>query len=147
VSDERLLEELAADVGALRGDDTRQATLSALLDALAARPGERAEDVLLDLHLVDERRLAVALALRSGRRFEGLRGLEPDPRLFLYVPLVLAERERVVPLVLVGDTLTLASAYLDPSLDPFRERFPHLDVELVISPRSEILDALRRVEP
>jgi type II secretion system (T2SS) protein E len=111
---------------------------------------------LLDLRLVDDRELALALAIRAGRRFEGLRGVQLDHRLFLYlplalaqreraVPLALAQRERAVPLTLAGDALTVAAASLDPDLSWVRERFPSLRIELVVSPRNEILTALDRV--
>lgn len=109
------------------------------------RPGERGEDVLLDRGLLDERELAVELALRSGRQFVGLRGFLPDARLFLYVPLATAVAQRVCPLVLVGDSLKVASAYLDPDLDGVRERFPQLDVELVVATRGDVLAALHLV--
>lgn len=125
--------------------DVDRARLSALLDVIRSRPGERPEDVLLDLNLVDDRDLALALALHGRRRFEGLRGFDPDHRLFLYLPLHVAQRERVVPIVLVGEMLTIASAYLDPDLSSLRERFPNLGVELLISPRTEVLEALQRV--
>ena len=72
----------------------------------------------------------------------GLRGFVPDEKLFLYVPVTLAQRERICPLVLVGDSLKLATAYLDPDLSYVRGRFPHLELELVIAARSEILAAL-----
>jgi hypothetical protein len=110
-----------------------------------ARPGERAEDVLLDLGIVSEPELAVQLALSAGFPFEGLRGFIPDPRLFLYVPLATALSERICPLVLVGDSLKLASAYLDPDLLAIEMRFPSLEIEIVVSPRSELLEALRFV--
>jgi hypothetical protein len=126
-------------------DDLRRLGLLALLDVLVGRPGERAEDVLLDLNLVDDHALALALALRSGRRYCGLREVAPDHRLFLYVPLHLAQRERVCPLALEDDRLTIASAYLDPELDRVSERFPSLELELVVSPRSEVLEALQRI--
>jgi hypothetical protein len=125
--------------------DLDRARLSALLDVLRSRPGERPEDVLLDLHLVDDRDLALALALHGRRRFEGLRGFEPDHRLFLYLPLHVAQRERIVPIVLVAETLTVASAYLDPDLSSLRDRFPNLHIELLVSPRNEVLEALQRV--
>ena len=137
--------ELAAELVAPSVDTTRRTEIAALLDAIEARPGDRPEDVLLDVGLVDDRRLAFALALRSGRRYEGLRGFVPQHRLFLYVPLALAQRERVVPIVMVGDTLTLASAFLDPDLGLVRERFPNLKLDLALAPRNEILDALQRV--
>jgi hypothetical protein len=126
-------------------DDLRRLGLLALLDVLVGRPGERAEDVLLDLNLVDDHALALALALRSVRRYCGLRDVAPDHRLFLYVPLHLAQRERVCPLVLEDDRLTIASAYLDPELGQVSERFPSLELELVVSPRSEVLEALQRI--
>jgi len=143
VTESELLQQLPPAL--FDGEETRRAALAALLDVLRSRPGERPEDVLLDLRLVDDRDLAVSLALRGDRPFQGLRGFEPDHRLFLYLPLHLAQRERVVPLVLVGGTLTVASAYLDPDLGSVRERFPNLRLELVVSPRAEVLEALQRV--
>jgi Type II secretion system (T2SS), protein E, N-terminal domain len=126
-------------------DDLRRLGLLALLDVLSGRPGERPEDVLLDLKLVDDHALALALAVRSGRPFAGLRHVTVDHRLFLYLPLHLAQRERVVPLGREDDCLTVASAYLDPDLSSLAERFPSLEVRLVVSPRVEVLEALQRV--
>ncbi len=129
--------------------ESRLLQSDALLEALgrSARPGERPEELLLDLGLADEREFALGLALRSGRQFEGLRGLIPDERLFLYVPVAKAVAERVCPLVLVDDSLKIASAYLDPDLSAVASRFPNLELDLVVAARSEILDALRFVAP
>jgi hypothetical protein len=127
-------------------EDADHARIGALLDSLRPRrPGERPEDLLVDLGLVDDRRLALALAFRSGRPFVGLRGVRLDHRLFLYVPLSLAQRERVVPLELTGDSLVVTAATLDPDLSHVEERFPSLELTLRLSPRNEVLDALRRV--
>jgi hypothetical protein len=142
MTDGDTLGDLGAD---LFSPDPRRAGVGGLLDVLAARPGERAEDVLLDLKLIDDERLALALALRGGRPFQGLRGFIPDGRLFLYLPLALAVEQRLVPLALVGDRMVLASAFLDPDLSYLQERFPALGLELVIAPRREILEALGRV--
>jgi Type II secretion system (T2SS), protein E, N-terminal domain len=141
MTDRNLLAALADDLLGL----TEHARVGGLLDALPARPGERPEELLLDLRLVDDRRLALALALRAGRPFQGLRGVQLDHRLFLYLPLALAQRERAVPLSLGDGGLTVAAAALDPDLSWVRERFPSLHVELVVSPRNEILTALGRV--
>lgn len=110
-----------------------------------SRAGERPEEMLLDLGVVDERELALELSASSGRPFTGLRGFVPDPTLFLYVPVATAVQERVCPLLLVGDSLKLASAYLDPDLLSVRTRFPNLELDLVVAPRSEILEALQLV--
>ena len=120
----------------------------ALLDELArkARPGERPEEILFDLGLVTDRDFCLELSLRTGKSYVGLRGFSPDERLFLYLPLQLAVTERVCPLVIVGDSLKVASAYLDPDLSTVERRFPHLEIELVLSPRSEILAALQKVQ-
>lgn len=116
-----------------------------LLEALPTlAEGERAEDRLLDLGWLSERDLGLQIALGAGRAFTGLREFTPDPKLFLYVPLALAEREKVVPLVLVGDTLKLASAYYAPDLDLVRQRFPKVDIDLVVAMRSEVEAALER---
>lgn len=146
MSERDVLWELAPELfGVTAADHSRRLGLGALLDALTARPGERPEEVLLDLNLVDDQRLAFALTQRSGQRYEGLRGVVPDERLFLYLPLALALRERLLPLVLGDDSLTVASAFLDPDLTHLRERFPNLHLDLVISPRNEILEALRLI--
>jgi hypothetical protein len=128
---------------------SRAVQADAILDMLErrARPGERPEEALLDLGLVDGRDFALELAIRSGLPYSGLRGFIPDPRLFLYVPVATAVAQRVCPLVLVDDSLKLASAYLDPDLLAVRTRFPNLDLGLVIVPRDELLDALRLVAP
>lgn len=144
----RKLAELArAGRSAPQAASPARAEVEAMVRALArhSRPGERPEEKLLDLGLVDERELAVELAASSGRAYTGLRGFVPDPAHFLYVPLEVATRERVCPLLLVGDSLKLASAYLDPDLRSVTTRFPHLELDLVVSPRSEILAALRLV--
>jgi MshEN domain len=120
---------------------------SAILESLArrARPGERPEELLFDLGLLDEHDFALELAARSCRSYCGLRDFVPDPRLFVYLPVPIAVRERVCPLVLIGDSLKLASTFLDPDLSALDRRFPNLSVELGIAPRSEVLAALQRV--
>ncbi len=120
---------------------------SAILESLArrARPGERAEELLFDLGLLDEHDFALELASRAGRAYAGLRDFVPDPRLFVYLPVPIAIRERVCPLVVIGDSLKLASAFLDPELSYLERRFPSLTIDLGIAPRREILAALNRV--
>ena len=89
---------------------------------------------------------ALAVALAAGLEFTGLRGFEPDPKLFHYVPSSLAAREKVVPVILVGDVLKVASASPTPDLSLVRSRFPYVTVDIVIAPASEIDAALRRAE-
>lgn len=88
--------------------------------------------------------LALALALETGMEYTGLRGFDPDPKLFHYVPVTLAARERVVPVVLVGDTLKVASARPDPDLSLVRSRFPYVTVDIVLAPVTELHRALDR---
>lgn len=142
VSLRRLAELARTAPRTLAPAESGDAVLRALLRSSA---GGRAEERLLDLGLVDERDLALELAACSGRPFNGLRGFRPDAALFLYVPVALALQERVCPLLLVGDSLKIASAYLDPDLTSVRARFPHLELDLVLAVRSEILAALRAV--
>ena len=113
--------------------------------ARRARPGERPEELLFDLGLIEEHDFALELASRSRWQFSGLRGFVADPRLFVYLPLPIAIRERLCPLLLVGDSLKLASAFLDPDVSYPTRRFPSLQIELTIAARSEILAALNGV--
>lgn len=120
---------------------------SAILESLArrARPGERPEELLFDLGLLDEQDFALEIASHAGRPYAGLRDFVPDARLFAYLPIPIATRERVCPLVLIGDSLKVASAFVDPDLSYLERRFPNLAIEIGIAPRSEILAALNRV--
>ncbi|HEY8705094.1 MAG TPA: hypothetical protein VIL98_10085 [Gaiellaceae bacterium] len=126
---------------------TRSLEGEALLAALSARarPGERPEELLFDLGLLASRDYALELAMRSNMPYLGLRGFLVDERLLLYITLSVAAAERVCPVVMVGDSLKVASAFRDPDLTSVRSRFPRLDLELVLSPRDEILQALRDV--
>lgn len=108
------------------------------------RQGERPEQRLLELGVLSDRDLALEVSMRSGYPFAALRGVEPDPKLFLYLPLELAEQEIVFPLILIGDTLTVAAAFLDPELSLVTWRFPNLRIELVIAPYGELHEALAR---
>jgi hypothetical protein len=79
------------------------------------------------------------LALRHGMRYSGLREVEVDPRLLLYVPLDMCERLGVVPIAVGDDLLEVATAFVDPDLDIVDARFPGLEIELVLAPIERIL--------
>jgi hypothetical protein len=119
---------------------------ASVFDSLArrARPGERPEELLFDLGLIDEESYALELAAANGLPFTGLRGFSPDPRLFAYLPLPIAMRERLCPLIMIGDSLKVASAYVDPDLSYASRRFPSMQIDLTLAPRGEILEALNR---
>ena len=106
---------------------------------------ERPEERLLDLGLIDDGQLAAEIAERSGCELTSLRGVEPELGLFLYLPLDLAERETVFPLILVGDRLTVASAFLDPDLSAVAAHVPKLELDVVIAARAEIRALLEQI--
>ncbi|HEV3228439.1 MAG TPA: hypothetical protein VGY97_03115 [Solirubrobacteraceae bacterium] len=83
-------------------------------------------------------REALALALRHGVPFAGLRGFEANPLLFAYLPRGIALAERAVPVLLIDDHLKVASATPHPDLRVVRERFPLLTVDVVVSPATEV---------
>jgi hypothetical protein len=89
---------------------------------------------------------ALEAAMAAGLTYVGLRGVVVDRLLLHYVPLSLAVREQIVPLILVGDTLTIASTRPDPDIGPITRRFPKLTIELVIAPAREISELLVRCE-
>jgi hypothetical protein len=89
---------------------------------------------------------ALALALRHGMRYSGLRDIELDSRLLLYVPLDVCERETILPLSVSEELLQVATASPDPDLEIVQGRFPELEIELVLAPMeriAELHDALK----
>lgn len=94
----------------------------------------------------DSSREALDVALRHGLPYTGLRDFEPDPRLFHYVPLTYALQHRLLPMLVVGDTLKVACASPDPDLSLLRTRFPYLAVDIVIAPGPEIDRVLERAQ-
>lgn len=81
---------------------------------------------------------ALELALRYGKRFSGLRQVELDARLLLYVPLEICERETVLPLSINEELLQVATASVDPDLETVHGHFPELEIELVFAPIERI---------
>jgi hypothetical protein len=94
----------------------------------------------------DSPRTALDVALRHGLPYTGLRDFEPDARLFHYVPLPFASQHRIVPMLVVGDTLKVASATPNPDLSLLKTRFPYLGVDIVIAPGPEIDRVLERAQ-
>lgn len=86
----------------------------------------------------DTSRVALDVALQHRLPYTGLRDFEPDAKLFHYLPISYALQHRIVPLLVVGDTLKVAASLPDPDLSLLRTRFPYLTVDIVIAPGSEI---------
>jgi hypothetical protein len=80
------------------------------------------------------------LALRHGLRYSGLRDVQLDARMLLYVPLDVCERETVLPLAVTEEVLQVATAYPDPDLQLVGGRFPALELELVLAPYERIAE-------
>lgn len=89
---------------------------------------------------------ALRIALDAGLPYTGLRDFEVDPRLWRYVPLSVALSERVVPVILVGDVLTIAATRPDPPLQQVRRHFPNLQIAVAIAPASEVDHVLHRAQ-
>jgi hypothetical protein len=94
----------------------------------------------------DSPRAALDVALRHNLPYTGLREFAPDLKLFHYVPMPYAVQHRVVPLLVVGDTLKIASAAPNPDLSLLKTRFPYLAVDIVIAPGPEIDRVLERAQ-
>ena len=88
---------------------------------------------------------ALSLSMQSGVPYMGLRDLDPDPRLLLYVPAPIARAASVVPVSLRDNRLQLACAAPDPDLSAIGTRFPRLDLELCVVPADEIRELLGRM--
>ena len=89
---------------------------------------------------------ALRIALESGLPYTGLRDFEVDPRLWRYLPLSVALTERVVPVILVGDVLTIAATRPDPDLSHLSRHFPHLGVAVAIAAAHEVDHVLLRAQ-
>lgn len=87
-------------------------------------------------------RAALELAVESDKPYLGLRGINPDPNLLLYLPAALARGGQVAPLGLNDNVLQLASTTPDPDLATLRARFPRLVVDLCVSAAGDIRDVL-----
>lgn len=83
-------------------------------------------------------RAALSVALEHGLPYAGLRDLEPDPNLLLYLPATLGSTGEVVPLSREENVLELACAHPDTDLSPIRSRFPRLRLDVVISPADDV---------
>jgi hypothetical protein len=88
--------------------------------------------------VTESERIGLALALESGLPYVGLRGLNPDPNLLLYLPAALSRTADLVPLSLEENMLRLACASPDADLEPIRSRFPRLALEVCLSGVEEI---------
>lgn len=95
---------------------------------------------------LDSSQAALDIALRNGLPYTGLREFVADQRLFHYVPLPYAVQHRVLPMLIVGDTLKVASAVPEPDLSLLKTRFPYLAVDIVIAPGPEIDRVLERAQ-
>jgi hypothetical protein len=91
--------------------------------------------------VTEAERVALTMALDSGLPYVGLRGVNPDPNLLLYLPAGLARTADVVPLSLEENLLGLACASPDTDLEPIRSRFPRLALEVCLSGADEIRTA------
>ena len=94
----------------------------------------------------DSPQTALDLALRHGLPYTGLRDFDPDPRLFHYIPLPYAIQQRIVPMLIVGEALKVASATANPDVSLLKTRFPYLGVDIVIAPGPEIDRVLERAQ-
>jgi hypothetical protein len=90
-------------------------------------------------------RAALTAALEHGLPYVGLRDLDVDPNLLLYLPAALARTEEVVPLSREENVLELACARAETDLSPIRSRFPRLRLELCVSPADDVRTLLAAV--
>ncbi|QEC46312.1 glycosyltransferase [Baekduia soli] len=86
---------------------------------------------------------AVRIAFEAGLPYTALRDFRPDERLWGRIAPEWAVRERVVPLLVVGDRLQLAATRPDPDLSALHGDWAGVDV--VIAPAGEIDAALAQV--
>jgi hypothetical protein len=87
-------------------------------------------------------RAALAVALEHGLPYVGLRDLEPDPTLLLYLPQAMAATGALVPLSREDNVLELACANPDTDLSPIRSRFPRLRLDVCIAAPDDVRTVL-----
>jgi hypothetical protein len=83
-------------------------------------------------------RAALALALERGLPYAGLRDLDPDPNLLLYLPAEMATTGQVVPVSRQDNVLELACSDPDADLSPIRSSYPRLRLEVCVSAPDDV---------
>ncbi len=79
--------------------------------SVAKRDGIALERALRKLRLVEEEPLAKAVALQYDLSFVHINTLEIDAELARYINPSFAQKQRIVPISKIGNTITLAMAY------------------------------------
>jgi hypothetical protein len=95
-----------------------------------------------DAEVTASERAALTVAVERGLPYVGLRDLDPDPNLLLYLPSAMTRAGDVVPLSREENVLELACANADTDLSPIRSRFPRLRLEVSISPADDVRTVL-----
>ena len=120
--------------GSANGNGNGSPGIEELARRVLRRPGAEA----LDRTAYD----ALEIAIEARLPYVGLRDVAVDETLLHYLPLSLALREQVAPVVLVDDTLTVATVRPSPDLEQVARRFPRLSIALVVAPADEIVALL-----
>lgn len=113
---------------------------------VAKRDGISLERALRKLRLVEEEPLAKAVALQYDLSFVHINTLEIEAELARYINPSYAQKQRIVPISKIGNTLTLAMAY-PIKLQELRDLEQSIRARIipVIAVESEILKAQQRL--
>jgi type IV pilus assembly protein PilB len=132
-----LLGDFLVQQGLITEDQLREA-----LRAQRER-GERLGRTLIELGFVDERQIIKALSEQLGVEYVSLKNYQVDPKVVKLVPEKVARNYLLMPLFLIGDTLTVAMANpLDIIAIDAVSRETGLKVESVVCTEKEILEAI-----
>lgn len=112
----------------------------------ARRDGVPLERVLLKLRFIEEEALAKALATQYDLSFVHINSLDIEADLARYINASYAQKQRIVPISKIGNTLTLAMAY-PVKLHELKELEQSIRARIipVIAPESEIFKAQQRL--
>ena len=114
--------------------------------SVAKRDGIALERALRKLRLVEEEPLAKAVALQYDLSFVHINTLEIDAELARYINPSFAQKQRIVPISKIGNTITLAMAY-PIKLQELKDFEQSIRARIipVIAVESEILKAQQRL--
>jgi type IV pilus assembly protein PilB len=121
-------------------------TAAALAEVLQEQPnsGRRLGAHLLEMGLLDEEQLAEVLAEQMGLPIADLREQAPEPDALALVSETIAREQLIVPLIIDGDVLHVATAEPNEQVLHLLAKTTGKKISLYVAPRGDVISVLNR---